>query len=217
LEISTLESMVFLNRGDHFEATELPVEAQWAPCFGVSVADVDGDGIEDIFLSQNFTALDDDTSRCVEGRGILLRGNGDGTFKSMPAQESGIAVYGDGRGCWWCDFDGDGRIDLAVAQNRGATRLFRNVGGIPGIRVRLRGPGENTTGAGAIVRMKRNGRFGPAHELKLGSGYWSQESSVLVIARGEEIEVLWPGGKRTQAKVAAQAAEMTIDYRQAAE
>jgi hypothetical protein len=217
LEISTLESMVFLNRGDHFEATELPVEAQWAPCFGVSVADVDGDGIEDIFLSQNFTALDDDTSRCVEGRGILLRGIGDGTFKSMSAQESGIAVYGDGRGCGWCDFNGDGRIDLAVAQNRGATRLFRNIGGTPGIRVRLRGPGENTIGAGAIVRMKRNGKFGPAHEVKIGSGYWSQESSVLVVARGEEVEVLWPGGKRTRVKTSAQAAEITIDYRQAGE
>src|SRR5439155_4664262 len=42
LEASTLESMVFLNRGDHFEARALPAEAQWAPAFAVCVGDYDG-------------------------------------------------------------------------------------------------------------------------------------------------------------------------------
>ena len=46
---NTLASMVFLNRGDHFEATEMPLEAQFAPAFAVSVADMDGDGHEDVF------------------------------------------------------------------------------------------------------------------------------------------------------------------------
>ena len=32
----------------------LPLEAQWAPAFGVNVGDMDGDGREDVFLSQNF-------------------------------------------------------------------------------------------------------------------------------------------------------------------
>jgi hypothetical protein len=48
--------MVFLNRGPHFEARELPLEAQVAPVFAINVADVDGDGHEDVFLSQNFFA-----------------------------------------------------------------------------------------------------------------------------------------------------------------
>ncbi|HUS35173.1 MAG TPA: VCBS repeat-containing protein [Verrucomicrobiae bacterium] len=213
LEVATLESMVFLNRGESFVSLELPVEAQWAPCFGVSAADVDGDGAVDLFLSQNFTALDDDTSRAVEGRGVLLRGNGDGSFKSMSSAESGIAVYGDGRGCAFCDYNADGRVDLAVAQNKGVTRLFRNARATPGIRVRLRGPLENTVGAGAVARMKSGGRLGPAHEVKLGSGYWSQESRVLILPRGEEIAILWPGGKKSAALIPPNATEITIDYR----
>src|SRR5207247_7714777 len=44
VEVTTLESMVFLNRGAHFEGKALPREAQWAPAFGISVGDFDGDG-----------------------------------------------------------------------------------------------------------------------------------------------------------------------------
>ena len=52
----TLDHMVFLNRGDHFDARPLPMEAQLAPAFYAGVADFDGNGAEDVFLSQNFSA-----------------------------------------------------------------------------------------------------------------------------------------------------------------
>jgi hypothetical protein len=52
---TTLASTVFMNLGNKFNAVELPNEAQFAPAFGVSVADFDGDGNEDVFLSQNFS------------------------------------------------------------------------------------------------------------------------------------------------------------------
>jgi hypothetical protein len=70
----TLASMVFLNRGGRFEAEPLPAEAQWAPAFGVCVADFDGDGREDAFLAQNFFALPAGTPRLDAGRGLVLRG-----------------------------------------------------------------------------------------------------------------------------------------------
>ena len=54
VQATTLASMVFFNRTNHFEAVELPYEAQIAPAFAVNVGDFDGDGNEDIFLSQNF-------------------------------------------------------------------------------------------------------------------------------------------------------------------
>jgi len=212
VEARTLESMVFLNRGDHFEGHELPMEAQWAPCFGVSVGDVDGDGVEDLFLSQNFFEVDEDTSRYDGGRGVLLKGVGDGSFKNVPGQESGIKIYGEGRGSAFCDYDGDGRIDLAVAQNGAGTKLYRNVEGKAGIRVRLKGPLENGSGVGAMVRVKSGGNWGPAHEIKCGSGYWSQESSVLILPPGDEIQIRWPGGKITNSKIPRDSREAAVDF-----
>ena len=74
LEAAWLESTLFLNRGDHFEAHPLPVEAQISPAFAVCVGDFDGDGNEDLFLSQNFFSQQPDIPRYDAGRGLLLRG-----------------------------------------------------------------------------------------------------------------------------------------------
>jgi hypothetical protein len=60
------------------------------------------------------------------GRGLLLRGRGDGTFDAIPGQKSGIMIYGEQRGCAAADFDGDGRPDLVVTQNGAETKLYRN-------------------------------------------------------------------------------------------
>ncbi len=59
----------FLNRGDRFEARPLPWQAQLAPVFGLSMADFDGDGNEDVVLSHNFFGVDAETARYAGGRG----------------------------------------------------------------------------------------------------------------------------------------------------
>jgi hypothetical protein len=117
------------------------------------VADFDGDTHDDIFLSQNFYEMAPTTPRLDAGRGLLLKGDGLGGFTSVPGRESGILVYGEGRGAAAADYDGDGRLDLAVAQNGAATRLFRGVAGRPGLRVRLQGTPVNPEAVGAVVRL----------------------------------------------------------------
>ncbi len=67
LTAQSLESAVFLNRGDHFERRALPREAQFSPVFAVCAADFDGDGHEDLFLSQNFFATQLDAARLDAG------------------------------------------------------------------------------------------------------------------------------------------------------
>ncbi|MEN9675272.1 MAG: hypothetical protein RIS76_1168 [Verrucomicrobiota bacterium] len=198
LSAGTFDSMVFLNRGGRFEAHSLPTEAQFAPAFGVSVADFDGDGNEDVFLAQNFFGVDVETSRQDAGTGLVLLGDGRGEFRPLPPKESGFSLYGEQRGSAVADYDGDGRVDLVVGQNAGPTRLLHNRSGIPGVRVTLSGPEFNPTAVGAVLRLHLGTRRGPAREIHAGSGYLSQDSAIPVLATPEPptaLEIRWPGGR----------------------
>jgi len=213
VEVNTLASMVFLNRGGRLEGRELPLEAQLAPAHGVCVGDLEGDGNEDIFISQNFFATQPETPRLDAGRGLWLRGDGKGGFQAVSGRASGVEVYGDQRGCALADYDEDGRIDLVVAQHGAATRLYHNVGARPGLRVRLNGSGENRSEVGGQMRLKFGERWGAKREVHAGSGYWSQDSALEVLGTAEqptEIEVLWPGGKRVMYAVPPSAREIQL-------
>jgi len=206
--------MLFLNRGDHFEARPLPLEAQVSPVFGLAVGDLDGDGNEDLFVAQNCFGVPPSESRQDAGVGAWLRGDGRGGFTAVPARESGLVVEGEGRGAALSDFDHDGRLDLAVGQNRGPTRLYHNERAQPGLRVRLAGSGNNPEAIGARVQVVyRDGTRGPAHELHSGAGYWSQDASdvVLGLAReAEALEVHWPGGALQRVLLPAGAREIVV-------
>jgi hypothetical protein len=132
----------------------------------------------------------------------------------VAGQASGLRVYGEQRGAALADYDGDGRLDVVVTQNGAATRLFRNVRALPGVRVRLRGPAGNPTGVGASVQPVYGSRRGPVQEVRAGSGYWSQDSAVLVVAPAEgltTLEVRWPGGRESRATVPRGAREVEVD------
>ncbi|MBE7504112.1 MAG: VCBS repeat-containing protein [Verrucomicrobiales bacterium] len=213
LDATWLETTLFLNRGDHFEARVLPLEAQLSPAFAACVADYDGDGCEDLFLSQNFFGVDADTSRYDAGRGLWLQGDGHGGFRAVPGQESGVRVYGQQRGAAVADYDGDGRVDLVVAQHGAQTRLFRNTRGQPGLRVRLTGPAGNPWGIGAVVRLRFGERWGPAREVQAGAGYWGQNATTLVLGTPTtptHVWVRWPGGQTQQVALPREVREIQL-------
>lgn len=214
LEAATLESVVLLNRDDHFEVVLLPLEAQLAPAFGVCVGDLDGDGAEDLFLNQNFFAVDRETSRYDAGRGLWLRGDGMGGFQSVPGQRSGLQVYGEGRGAALGDYDADGRLDLVAAQNGAGTLLFHNEQARPGLRVRLEGPSSNPQAIGARLRLGDGSRLGPAREIHLGAGWLSQDSAVPVMSAAfapKLLHVYWPGGRQTVSEIPPNAREVAVE------
>ncbi|HOW67387.1 MAG TPA: VCBS repeat-containing protein [Candidatus Paceibacterota bacterium] len=213
LEATTLESMIFLNLGNRFEASRMPMEAQLTPAFAVCVADYDGDGREDVFLSQNCFGVEPDTSRYDAGRGLWLQGDGHGGLRPVPASESGIKVYGEQRGAAVGDFDGDGRVDLVVSQNGEETRLFRNGRAKPGLRVRLQGSEANPRALGAVLRIKSGNRWGAAREIQAGAGYWSQNSAVQILPPpelGAQLWIRWPGGKTHLVDLPDQAREIVV-------
>jgi hypothetical protein len=220
-EAHTLSNMVFVQRGEgtnrRFEGRNLPLEAQYTPGFAPAIADFDGDGREDIFLSQNFFAVEIEMPRQDAGRGLLLQGQGDGTFSVRPGHESGIKVYGEQRAAPVADFDADGRPDILITQNGAATALYRNVGATPGVRVQLDGPAANPRGIGATVRLAfEDGHTGPARLVAAGTGYWSQGSWVPVLGRGDRtvssVQVHWPDGTRTEADVSGGATSVTVSH-----
>jgi hypothetical protein len=69
---------------------------------GACVADVDGDGWQDLYV----TAL---------GPNHLYRNRGDGTFADVTA-EAGVAGGGWSTGCGFADYDRDGDLDLYVSR-----------------------------------------------------------------------------------------------------
>jgi len=69
---------------------------------GVCVADFDGDGWEDLYV----TAL---------GGNRLYRNNGNGTFSDVAAR-AGVSAGGWSTGCGFADYDRDGDLDLFVAR-----------------------------------------------------------------------------------------------------
>jgi hypothetical protein len=213
LEARTLHSMVFWNRGAKFEPEPLPSPAQFAPAFGLNVADFDNDGVEDLFIAQNFFAVRGEDDRLDGGRGLLLKGLPKGKFLPLDGALSGIKVYGEQRGSAVGDYDGDGRADLLITQNGAQTKLYHNTSPLPGLRVRLEGPEGNPSGVGAILRVKTGNTLGPAREIHGGSGYLSQDSLVPVLRAdpGSEIVVLWPGGAVTSHLIPKDAHEIQLD------
>jgi hypothetical protein len=195
---TSFDHVVLLNRGDHFEAHALPEAAQVAPASGIVVADFDGDGHEDLFLAQNFFPTAPETPRFDAGVGLLLLGDGKGDFRPLGVKASGISTSGDQRGAAASDYDGDGRVDLAVGQNGGPTRLWHNVKAKPGVRVHVNAGPENPFGIGAQLRVISGASRGPVREIHGGNGYWSMDGATTVLVRGSAADSLWirwPGGR----------------------
>ena len=204
VSVDTLDSVLLLNRGDRLVAKPLPAVAQRAPVSSLCVADLDGDGHEDLFLSQNLSTSHPFAERLDSGRGLWLRGDGRGGF--VAEETCGVDVPGDGRGVAAGDYDLDGRVDLAIAQNGAETTLWRNLRATPGIRVRLTGAPGNPQAVGARVRWRSAEAHGPWREIRLGSGDGSCDDPVPVLAAGlrtiDAVEIRWPGGATSTVPVA---------------
>jgi hypothetical protein len=215
LQANTLAHTVFFNRAGRFEAVALPVEAQLAPAFHAGVADFDGDGHDDVFLSQNFFANQIETPRDDAGRGLWLRGDGKGKLQPVPGQESGIKIYGEQRGAAFADYDRDGRIDLVVTQNAAATKLYHNLGAKPGLRVRLAGAKENPLAIGAKIRLIYTNGYGPGREIHGGAGYWSQDSAAQVFGFREGLKgiwIQWPDGRVSEIDITPLTREIAVNW-----
>lgn len=118
---------LYHNNGDG-TFTDMSVGSGLDKCvnsFALTVGDYDNDGFPDLFVTRlGFYA----------GECQLFHNNGDGTFTDVTAK-AGLKVWGPGFTASWVDYDGDGFLDLFIANNLGGlferktpNRLFHNNG-----------------------------------------------------------------------------------------
>ncbi|MDQ3534746.1 MAG: VCBS repeat-containing protein [Bacteroidota bacterium] len=109
--------------GGKFEIKELPIEAQFAPIFGMLAEDCDNDGNMDLLLVGNNYATEVFTGRHDAFTGLYLKNDGSGNFVPQPQYKIGFFVEGDAKGISKLH-TGQGKELILVTQNQDSLKVF---------------------------------------------------------------------------------------------
>lgn len=221
LKLSAVEfdSGVLINNGSgQFSWQPLPTSVQVSPGYGVAATDFDADGHVDLAIAQNLFTREPETGLWRGGVGVILRGDGKGTFAPITTDNSGFVVAGDAKGLAIADLDNNGRPDMIVTQNNDRLLAFKNMSssGQP-LAVRLKGKPGNPTAVGARVTVTCSNGSQQTAEIHAGSGYLSQSTATLFFgceadAKIESLKVRWPDGSRSTHDIESHETRMNIDW-----
>jgi hypothetical protein len=188
----------------------------WAAFF----LDVDDDGRPDLFKTNGGFSLPRGSMDAFErlsreANQLFTATDADPVLGTLPpladaAASMGLDDPGSALGAAWGDLDGDGRLDLVVANEQGGPlRVHRNRGafgdGDPGrLRLRLHPLGEDPDGFGTRVRLDACGSV--QHGLVSGASALSQGETTLHFGLGGCLEdlslrVTWPDGEVQESTV----------------
>jgi hypothetical protein len=123
LEVNTFKSVILINNGNSFSIKDLPNEAQIAPINAIIANDIDKDGNIDLILAGNNYDTEVETPRYDAGNGLVLKGNGDGSFKALGVSESGFFVPGNVKDLALLK-SSNGNNLILVAQNNAPLEIF---------------------------------------------------------------------------------------------
>ncbi|MAE60779.1 MAG: hypothetical protein CMJ49_05410 [Planctomycetaceae bacterium] len=170
----------------------------WATSF----ADFDNDGYSDLWIVNGHTLQDDDDhTRLRRQQAHLLRQQPtEGFFEMAEAACPSLAIPIVGRGGAHADYDGDGRVDLAILAHGGRVMLLRNISPDPGhwITLRLRQQGSNTHCLGARIVLQ-SGESVRSAQVGADAPYLSQNDTDVHFGLGDtdrvdRITIHWPDG-----------------------
>ena len=165
-------------------------------------ADFDNDGALDLWVvNGNTLEVPEDHTRLKRQQVHLFRQQPHEGFFEMAKQACPrLAEPIVGRGGAHADYDGDGKVDLAIMVHGGQPILLHNVSSDAGhwVTLRLRQVGGNTFALGARVELRTGDRVQYA-QLGAGGSYLSQHHTDLHFGLGEarlvdELTIHWPDG-----------------------
>lgn len=122
-EANRMSSSYIENLGEgKFSIKSLPVEVQVAPVNGIVIDDLDGDENLDVMLVGNDYGNEVFGGRLDAFVGLVLKGNGDGSFRVESPSANGFIVDGDAKAL--VRLTENGRDVYVASQNRGALKAF---------------------------------------------------------------------------------------------
>jgi hypothetical protein len=98
LEANTFATTYFQSdQHGKFHVKQLPVQAQYAPVYTLTILDYNNDGNDDLLLCGNINQARLRFGKYDANYGTLLKGNGNGSFEYISQQQSGFSLRGDVR------------------------------------------------------------------------------------------------------------------------
>ncbi|NBC04599.1 MAG: hypothetical protein GVY20_12950, partial [Bacteroidetes bacterium] len=126
-EVNGLRSVVLMNNIDEgFSVRPLPFESQLFPVMAIHSMDFNSDGNKDLILAGNIYDVKPSMGgRQDAGYGLVLMGEGDGNFKSIPHSESGFFIEGEVRSIRSIGINNNTEY-MIVARNDDSPLIFRH-------------------------------------------------------------------------------------------
>ncbi len=216
-------SRLYMGTGDGIkfvDRTDVAGVRQGSWAWGTCAADFNNDGWIDIFHENGFGSIPEEAGlqipeyiyrfmptglssfHRVQPRLFINRG--DGSFEDQ-AEAWGLTELTNGRGVVCLDYDRDGDIDLAVAQNSDVPKLYENRSrsSEPGsnhfVGFHLIGSQPNTSAVGAVVTID-TGDAKQVRHVQMNSNFQGQNPSTLHFGLGKSerlhsLTVRWPDGQ----------------------
>jgi hypothetical protein len=172
-EGNNFRTVLIINEGkERFAIKELPIEAQFAPVFGILPSDINEDGNIDILMAGNDYSIEPMSGRIDAFNGLLMLGDGKGSFTVVKHRKSGFVVKGDAKGLVRLYDNNDNEMYL-VSQNKDSLLVFSRQLENGVIKVSAQAQWAKISLKNGAVRK---------HEFHYGSSYLSQSSRSLSLS-----------------------------------
>lgn len=185
LSVTETSNCLLVNDQGRLRLRRLPAEAQMAPIHGTMVTDVNGDGNLDVLAIGNMFGADREVVKYDAGKGLVLLGDGGGSFVVAPPADARFTVTGDGRSLACLGGTKTPSDVLVALTNQGQPVLYRMKGGGNAIA-------PPTLGTKAATLHLSSGKKRKV-ELGYGSGYLGQSPRYVRVDGATILQVEFDG------------------------